>query len=80
MTRTTLKLILAGALLVMASFMPQGAQASGTCCTNCYNRWLSTCYNSCNSDPDPAACQSRCDSNYESCAIGCSRYGQSCPF
>jgi hypothetical protein len=76
MTRTTFKLILAGALLVMASFMPQGAQAAGTCCTNCYNRWLVTCWNGCNGN---AGCQTSCENSYDSCAGGCSRVGQNCP-
>jgi hypothetical protein len=76
MTRTTGKLILAGILLIVASFLPQSAGA-GTCCTNCYNRYLVTCWNGCNGN---ATCQSNCDSSYEGCAIGCSRYGESCPF
>jgi hypothetical protein len=75
MTRTTCKLILAGILLVATSFLPQSAQA-GTCCTNCYNQWLSTCWNNCHGD---AGCQANCENSYDNCAVNCSRIGQSCP-
>jgi hypothetical protein len=76
MNRATCKLILACTLLVAAAFLPSSAQAAGTCCTNCYNTYLVGCWNSCNGD---ATCQNTCESKYDNCAIGCSRFGQNCP-
>ena len=75
MMRAACKLILACTFLVAAAFLPSSAQA-GTCCTNCNNTYLVGCWNSCNGD---TTCQNTCESKYENCAIGCSRFGDFCP-
>jgi hypothetical protein len=76
MTRTLCKLVLAGALLVAAAFLPASVQAASTCCQNCLSRY-NTCYNGCGSND--FTCQDNCYDTYYGCAVGCTRYGQSCP-
>lgn len=75
MTQAARKLILACTLLAAAVFLPQSTQA-GTCCTNCYNNYLVTCWNNCNGD---STCQTNCENQYDNCAIGCGRFGDRCP-
>jgi len=76
MKRAACKMILACTLLVATAFLPSSAQA-GTCCTNCYNKYLVTCWNSCASND--TTCQNNCESQYDNCAVGCSRFGDFCP-
>ena len=75
MTRVARKLILASTLLMAAVFLPRSGQA-GTCCTNCNHTYLVTCWNNCNGN---TTCQTNCENSYDSCASGCSRFGDHCP-